>query len=226
VKTSAKVFKLSESGEQRFHREVILTYDRSGRSILELLGPVRDCLLLVLREIDFSQPYVKIECHWVSEGLPRHFSDAKLIVRGPEVGQLKAFLDHRRFFTFKELCNEVRLAALFIGNRRDYRKLLEVARDQQLVKRLLSRSNELAALQAFSGSSLTLRAIRTDPKYNAIVSTDEEQFALFALHSLFYEAERGFPPDIEHIEAAFQIAPQKLLTAAWLMELCWARCSR
>lgn len=212
MKTSGKVFKLSESDEQNFHRDVILTYDRSGRSILETLGSIRDCLLLVLREMDFSQPYVKVECHWVSGGHRQQFSDAKLIVRGPEVGQLKALLDHRRIFSFKELCDQVRLAALFIGSRRDYRKLIEVAGDQQLVKRLLSRSNELAALQAFSGSSLILRAIRIDPKYSSIVSTDEEQFALFALHSLFYEGRRSFPPDIEHIEAAFQIAPQKLLT--------------
>ncbi len=203
--------------EQRFQRDVLLTYKASSnsgreREARENLSLIHDCLLLAIRNPNFKQPFLKVECHWISKGQVRHLSDVKLIVRGPERGQLMALLDHRPFFTFDELSAEVDLAALFIGNRRDYRQLIDAAGgDRQLVKRILSRCNELATLQAFESSSTLLRTIRTDPHYSAIVSTDEEQFALFALDSLLYEEQRNFPPDIEGIDATFEIAPKKLL---------------
>jgi len=204
---------LSNSDEDQYQRDVILSCARSGRNDFPFhdLDQIRDCLLLVLRDPDFKQPFVKVECHWVSRGHPLHLGGAKLIIRGPEVGQLMALLDHRPFFTFDELCGQVRSAALFIGSRHDYRQLIEVAGGQFSAKRLLLRSNELAALQAFSPSSGLLRDIRRDPKYGLIVSNDEEEFSLFALHSLFHEAKRRSPPDIELIEAEFDIAPRKRL---------------
>ncbi|MDO9006082.1 MAG: AAA family ATPase [Aquabacterium sp.] len=209
---------MSESDEkQRFQRDVVLTYkafsssDRQ-REVLEKLSLFHDCLLLAIRNPDFKQPFLKVECHWISKGQVRHLSDVKLIVRGAERGQLMALLDHRPFFSFDELSAQVGLAALFIGSRRDYRQLVDAAGgDRQLVKRVLSRSNELAALQAFASSSTVLRTIRTDPHYSVIVSTDEEQFALFALDSLLQEKQRNFPPDTEGIDATFEIAPKKLL---------------
>lgn len=203
--------------EPQFQRDVVLTCKVSSssdreREVFENLSLFRDCLLLAIRNPDFKQPFLKVECHWISNGRVRHLSDVKLIVRAPERGQLMALLDHRTFFTFDELSVQVGLAALFIGSRRDYRQLVDAAGgDRQLVKRLLSRCNELAALYAFASSSTLLRKIRTDPHYSAIVSTDEEQFALFALDSLLQEELRSFPPDIEGIDAKFEIAPQKLL---------------
>lgn len=207
-----------ESGaEQRFHREVVFTcrdFGSSGshRDALENASLFQDCLLLAIRNPDFKQPFLKVECHWISNGQVQHLRDVKLIVRGPERGQLMALLDHRQYFSFDELSAQVGLVALFIGSRRDYRQLIDAAGgDRQLVKRVLLRSNELAALQAFASSSRVLRTIRTDPHYGAIVSTDEEHFALFAFDSLLREAQRNFPPDTEGIDATFEIAPKKRL---------------
>lgn len=204
--------------KQRFQRDVVLKHVAFSSSVrwqddLESLSLIQDCILLLLRNLDFKQPFFRVECYWISKNAQaRHLSDAKLIVRGPVTEQLMELFERRQLFTFEELSSQANLAALFIGSRADYRLLVDAADgDRQLIKRVLSRCNELAALQAFASSSTVLRTIRTDPHYSAIVSSDEEQFSMFALDSLLQEVQRSFPPDIDGIDAAFEIAPKKLL---------------
>ncbi|WP_431127575.1 AAA family ATPase [Variovorax paradoxus] len=102
--------------------------------------------------------------------------------------------------------------ATFLGSRRSYRLLIDLA-GRPAAKRLLLRARDLAALQAFAQSSRILRVVREQGGLSRILQKSEEQFAFLAFEKIFNEDQfdNALPPSVELVQAELEIEPGTIL---------------
>ncbi|RYF61315.1 MAG: ATP-binding protein [Comamonadaceae bacterium] len=96
--------------------------------------------------------------------------------------------------------------ATFLGSRRSYRLLIDLA-GRPAAKRLLLRARDLAAMQAFAQNSRILRVVRERGDLSRILQKSEEQFAFLAFEKIFNEDQFGnaLPPSVRIVQAELEI---------------------
>lgn len=119
---------------------------------------------------------------------PNFFGEQKLIISAAEFQKQFGI-----FFTF-------------LGRRKNYRVTLERL-GGNLARKLLSRANDIAVLQAFSPNSRVLKAARASGAHDHMIIDDEEKFTFLGVHKLFNRQEglRDLPHDVLTMQAQLVI---------------------
>jgi energy-coupling factor transporter ATP-binding protein EcfA2 len=168
-------------------------------------------LLLVLKDDFFSQlPRLIAELYWYGPDRTSRYLGKTNLVRGPD--QKSIVVDARRterIISFSELQQMLLIKATFIGRRKVYRELIDIAGDK-LAKKLLINANDAAALQAFLPNSRILQRLRTEEFFERILITEEEQFSFISLQKIFSEnaIDHFSPAEIASFSAQLNIDGQ------------------
>ena len=187
------------------HRDV---YAYIGSEIPTRPMGIHRSLLLFIRDTFHAElPRIEAELYWCNSGEPPLPLGTTLII--PVHPQKSIGVDENqveRVIPLKELEQIVGLFATFIGSRRGYRLLIDAA-GQDLSKRLLSKANDAAALQAFSRNSRILKSLRSSGLLKSILVSEEQQFSFLSLQKIFAErdSDHTLPPDIKSFSTQISI---------------------
>lgn len=109
-------------------------------------------------------------------------------------------------FSISELKGQFCDIAIFLGKRSAYRDLVQLA-GHVLAKKLLSKANELAVLQAFSKNSRVLKIFRGRGWLPRILMSSEQQFAFLAFEKILNEDPNyfGLPSGVTSLQAELRI---------------------
>ncbi|WP_018903829.1 AAA family ATPase [Variovorax paradoxus] len=164
-------------------------------------------LVFVPDTFQVEGPVVRAELFWCGvDRIPTHFASTLLVLADePKTASVEAS-QIERVISFADLQKMLGSCVTFIARRRSYRELIEIA-GVELAKRLLTKANDAAALQAFVPKSRVLQRLRASGLLQKMLVTDEDQFSFLSLRKIFAETDeaRDFPPEIASLSARLSI---------------------
>lgn len=147
------------------------------------------------------------DLYWCGDGRePQLVGSTHFVLASERVSASEDSFRNGEIVSIAEFERNVIEFATFLGNRRSYRLLIDLA-GRSTAKRLLLKARDLAALQAYARSSRVLRIVRELGSLSRILQKSEEQFAFLAFEKIFNEdlRDNALPPGVDIVKAVLDI---------------------